>query len=240
MLLQSFAINQRQTKNSACAAVKLIDLAVYNLSFIFIRPCLRHIHTVPGFTFTLVFTFCSQINTTKVQDIDLSRFVPQEVDNTGITVASMDRFTSRNKTQLTETCNGKKILLQRRFLPPWPANIYHQYSVLMQSKDELKRGSKWVILIANKTWLNYRGGAAERSLWRHRGQRFVWSRGRRGGRRRGGWRRGSGGWEPLHGRRSGGAWWRTQHTGAGGLSQRVRWKLGRTKWQKDGLMDAWR
>ncbi|KAK5854408.1 hypothetical protein PBY51_015479 [Eleginops maclovinus] len=36
------------------------------------------------------------------QDIDLSRFVPQEVDNSGITVASMDRFTSRIKTRPTE------------------------------------------------------------------------------------------------------------------------------------------
>lgn len=49
-----------------------------------------------------------QITTTEVQDIDLSRFVPQEVDNTGITVASMDRFTSRNKTQPTEEDNGEK------------------------------------------------------------------------------------------------------------------------------------
>uniref|UniRef100_H2SHR5 Zinc finger CCCH domain-containing protein 15 n=1 Tax=Takifugu rubripes TaxID=31033 RepID=H2SHR5_TAKRU len=38
----------------------------------------------------------------EVQDIDLSRFVPKEVDNTGITMATMDRFTSRNKTQPTE------------------------------------------------------------------------------------------------------------------------------------------
>ncbi|CAG00335.1 unnamed protein product, partial [Tetraodon nigroviridis] len=35
-----------------------------------------------------------ETNTTEVQDIDLSRFVPKEVDNTGITVATMDRFTS--------------------------------------------------------------------------------------------------------------------------------------------------
>lgn len=49
-----------------------------------------------------------QITTTEVQDIDLSRFVPQEVDNTGITVASMDRFTSRNKTEPTEEDNGEK------------------------------------------------------------------------------------------------------------------------------------
>ncbi|KAM3606160.1 uncharacterized protein V6R79_011762 [Siganus canaliculatus] len=56
-----------------------------------------------------------EISATEVQDIDLSRFVPQEVDNTGITVASMDRFTSRNKTeptaeddeeQLNEACGG--------------------------------------------------------------------------------------------------------------------------------------
>ncbi|KAL6102187.1 zc3h15 [Pungitius sinensis] len=54
-------------------------------------------------------------SSTEVQDIDLSRFVPQEVDNTGITVASTDRFTSRNKTrpagtrseeQLNGACGG--------------------------------------------------------------------------------------------------------------------------------------
>uniref|UniRef100_A0A3Q1GE34 Zinc finger CCCH domain-containing protein 15 n=1 Tax=Acanthochromis polyacanthus TaxID=80966 RepID=A0A3Q1GE34_9TELE len=39
------------------------------------------------------------------EDIDLSRFVPQEVDNTGITVASMDRFSSRT-TDTTEQLNG--------------------------------------------------------------------------------------------------------------------------------------
>ncbi|XP_041803413.1 zinc finger CCCH domain-containing protein 15 [Chelmon rostratus] len=50
-----------------------------------------------------------QINTTEVQDIDLSRFVPQEVDNTGITVASMDRFNSRNKTHPT-TSDGEEQL----------------------------------------------------------------------------------------------------------------------------------
>ncbi|TWW78437.1 zinc finger CCCH domain-containing protein 15 [Takifugu rubripes] len=43
-----------------------------------------------------------ETKTTEVQDIDLSRFVPKEVDNTGITMATMDRFTSRNKTQPTE------------------------------------------------------------------------------------------------------------------------------------------
>lgn len=43
-----------------------------------------------------------------IQDIDLSRFVPQEVDNTGITVASMDRFTSRNKTQPTSDGGKEK------------------------------------------------------------------------------------------------------------------------------------
>lgn len=84
-------------------------------------------------------------------------------------------------------------------------------------------------------------GAAERSLrWRW-GQRSFGSRGRRGGWWRGGWGwgwGGTGGREPFHGRRSGGAWRRTQHTGAGGLRS-ARWKLGRTKWQKDGLMDAW-
>lgn len=50
-----------------------------------------------------------QTNTTEVQDIDLSRFVPKEVDNTGITVATMDRFTSRNKTQPTEIDNGNSM-----------------------------------------------------------------------------------------------------------------------------------
>ncbi|XP_061913950.1 zinc finger CCCH domain-containing protein 15 [Entelurus aequoreus] len=46
----------------------------------------------------------------QVQDIDLSRFVPQEVDDTGITVAARDRFTSRTKTHMTardsEQLNG--------------------------------------------------------------------------------------------------------------------------------------
>ncbi|XP_029926680.1 zinc finger CCCH domain-containing protein 15 [Myripristis murdjan] len=50
-----------------------------------------------------------EIDTTAFQDIDLSRFVPKEVDNTGITVASMDRFTSRNKTQPTETDNEEQL-----------------------------------------------------------------------------------------------------------------------------------
>uniref|UniRef100_A0A669BBI6 Zinc finger CCCH domain-containing protein 15 n=1 Tax=Oreochromis niloticus TaxID=8128 RepID=A0A669BBI6_ORENI len=44
-----------------------------------------------------------------VQDIDLSRFVPQEVDNTGITVASTDRFTSRNKTETTESDDEEQL-----------------------------------------------------------------------------------------------------------------------------------
>ncbi|XP_077437561.1 zinc finger CCCH domain-containing protein 15 isoform X1 [Vanacampus margaritifer] len=48
---------------------------------------------------------------TQVQDIDLSRFVPQEVDNTGITVAAVDRFTatsrrSRKEEQDNEQLNG--------------------------------------------------------------------------------------------------------------------------------------
>ncbi|XP_061693901.1 zinc finger CCCH domain-containing protein 15 [Syngnathoides biaculeatus] len=38
----------------------------------------------------------------EVQDIDLSRFVPQEVDHTGITVAAVDRFTSRSKSQMKD------------------------------------------------------------------------------------------------------------------------------------------
>lgn len=50
-----------------------------------------------------------EIDTTAVQDIDLSRFVPQEVDHTGITVASMDRFTSRNTTETTETDNDEQL-----------------------------------------------------------------------------------------------------------------------------------
>ncbi|XP_067466781.1 zinc finger CCCH domain-containing protein 15 [Thunnus thynnus] len=49
-----------------------------------------------------------EIDTTEIQDIDLSRFVPQEVDNTGITVASTDRFTSRNKTQPTGEDNEEQ------------------------------------------------------------------------------------------------------------------------------------
>ncbi|XP_010748059.3 zinc finger CCCH domain-containing protein 15 [Larimichthys crocea] len=44
----------------------------------------------------------TEISATEVQDIDLSRFVPQEVDNTGITVASTDRFTSRKQAQSTK------------------------------------------------------------------------------------------------------------------------------------------
>ncbi|XP_077470011.1 zinc finger CCCH domain-containing protein 15 [Stigmatopora argus] len=49
----------------------------------------------------------------QVQDIDLSRFVPQEVDNTGITVAAVDRFASRSKKnqdkdQLNGACGGSE------------------------------------------------------------------------------------------------------------------------------------
>ncbi|KAK7901785.1 hypothetical protein WMY93_018554 [Mugilogobius chulae] len=51
----------------------------------------------------------------EVQDIDLSRFVPQEVDDTGITVASVDRFASKNTLgqtsetdeQLNGACGGE-------------------------------------------------------------------------------------------------------------------------------------
>ncbi|XP_005741578.1 zinc finger CCCH domain-containing protein 15 [Pundamilia nyererei] len=50
-----------------------------------------------------------EIDITDVQDIDLSRFVPQEVDNTGITVASTDRFTSRNKTETTESDDEEQL-----------------------------------------------------------------------------------------------------------------------------------
>ena len=53
-------------------------------------------------------SFYFQIDTTDVQDIDLSRFVPQEVDNTGITVASTERFTSRTQKEKTKADNGKK------------------------------------------------------------------------------------------------------------------------------------
>ncbi|XP_041866564.1 zinc finger CCCH domain-containing protein 15 [Melanotaenia boesemani] len=49
-----------------------------------------------------------EVETTDVQDIDLSRFVPQEVDNTGITVASMDRFTLRNHTE-TKAEDGEQL-----------------------------------------------------------------------------------------------------------------------------------
>ncbi|XP_014871811.1 zinc finger CCCH domain-containing protein 15 isoform X2 [Poecilia latipinna] len=51
---------------------------------------------------------------TDVQDIDLSRFIPQEVDHTGITVASTDRFSSRNEVatgdnddQLNSACGAE-------------------------------------------------------------------------------------------------------------------------------------
>ncbi|XP_061647101.1 zinc finger CCCH domain-containing protein 15 isoform X2 [Phyllopteryx taeniolatus] len=46
-----------------------------------------------------------KMDTTQVQDIDLSRFVPQEVDHTGITVAAMDRFTSRSRSQMKDQDN---------------------------------------------------------------------------------------------------------------------------------------
>lgn len=62
--------------------------------------CLNSEQTVKSFR-------SPQIDITEIQDIDLSRFVPQEVDNTGITVASMDRFSSRNKTKPTEEDGGK-------------------------------------------------------------------------------------------------------------------------------------
>ncbi|XP_053188415.1 zinc finger CCCH domain-containing protein 15 [Scomber japonicus] len=50
-----------------------------------------------------------EIDTTNIQDIDLSRFVPQEVDNSGITVASTDRFTSRSKTHPAEEDNEDQL-----------------------------------------------------------------------------------------------------------------------------------
>ncbi|XP_061647100.1 zinc finger CCCH domain-containing protein 15 isoform X1 [Phyllopteryx taeniolatus] len=48
-----------------------------------------------------------KMDTTQVQDIDLSRFVPQEVDHTGITVAAMDRFTSRSRSQMKDQDNAE-------------------------------------------------------------------------------------------------------------------------------------
>ncbi|XP_037638738.1 zinc finger CCCH domain-containing protein 15 [Sebastes umbrosus] len=50
-----------------------------------------------------------ETDSTEIQDIDVSRFIPQEVDNTGITVASMDRFTSRKKAQPTVTDNEEQL-----------------------------------------------------------------------------------------------------------------------------------
>lgn len=50
-----------------------------------------------------------EIDTTAVQDIDLSRFVPQEVDCTGITVASVDRFTLRSTAEPTPTDNEEQL-----------------------------------------------------------------------------------------------------------------------------------
>ncbi|XP_031695768.1 zinc finger CCCH domain-containing protein 15 [Anarrhichthys ocellatus] len=49
-----------------------------------------------------------RVDCTEFQDIDLSRFVPQEVDNTG-SVASTDRFTTRNKTRPTVTDNEEQL-----------------------------------------------------------------------------------------------------------------------------------
>ncbi|MBN3326391.1 ZC3HF protein, partial [Atractosteus spatula] len=45
-------------------------------------------------------------DTQEVNDIDLARFIPKEVDNTGITVASTDRFTALSKP-LKETDDNK-------------------------------------------------------------------------------------------------------------------------------------
>ncbi|XP_069052763.1 zinc finger CCCH domain-containing protein 15 [Lepisosteus oculatus] len=45
-------------------------------------------------------------DTQEVNDIDLTRFIPKEVDNTGITVASTDRFTALSKP-LKETDDNK-------------------------------------------------------------------------------------------------------------------------------------
>lgn len=43
------------------------------------------------------------------QDVDLARFVPKEVDSTGITVAAVDRFTAKSKP--TKETNGECLKL---------------------------------------------------------------------------------------------------------------------------------
>lgn len=96
---------KRQLKCSAVGEAKqlldeLFTFSIFPHRFLQMQCCLNPKRSVKSFCFP-------QINTTEIQDIDLSRFVPQEVDNTGITVASVDRFSSRNKTKPTEEDGGK-------------------------------------------------------------------------------------------------------------------------------------
>lgn len=44
----------------------------------------------------------------EVQDIDIARFIPKEVDYAGITVASADRFTAKAPT--TNDTDGEMLL----------------------------------------------------------------------------------------------------------------------------------
>lgn len=52
------------------------------------------------------------------QDIDIARFILKEVDNTGITVAAVDRFSSRIHTN-SETDGETSIINKRLRLLPW-------------------------------------------------------------------------------------------------------------------------
>lgn len=89
--------------------IRILILLFFSCNFIWTLEFFK-IHISSPSTFFLFFlsSFKFQIDTTDVQDIDLSRFVPQEVNDTGITVASTDRFTSRNKTETTESDDGEK------------------------------------------------------------------------------------------------------------------------------------
>ena len=52
--------------------------------------------------------FPYKVDAIECKDIDLSRFVPTEVDNCiGITVATMDRFTTRQKTKPAAADDGE-------------------------------------------------------------------------------------------------------------------------------------
>lgn len=51
----------------------------------------------------------TEMDSTEINDIDLSRFVPQEVDNTGITVAAVDRFASRGRADKPETDHDEQL-----------------------------------------------------------------------------------------------------------------------------------